>query len=339
MRLALKIGAGLLIVLVLLAAVAFSALYLNASKPEHPVGFTQIAIRDPQDKPLEVAIWYPTDASPSFSVIGLSAQKVAPNAVVVGRDLPLIVISHGNSGMLSSHTDTAVALASAGFVVAAVTHTGDNARDDSYVGTPRWLIDRPRHLHVVLDYMLDEWPAHAQIDRARVGVFGFSAGGFSALVSVGGLPDLAQIASHCQSQPEFACTLWKQLPSTPVPTTAWIHDPRFKAAVVAAPGYGFAFEPDGLSQVTVPVQLWNGADDLNVPYQTNEAVVRRLLPTPPEYHAVPGAAHFAFLAPCPSWLFPAICKDADGFDRVAFHRDFNSAVIAFYKEKLAVRQK
>jgi predicted dienelactone hydrolase len=337
MRLALKVGIGLLIVLALLVAGAFAALYLNAATPERPVGFEEIVIKDPQDKPLAVAVWYPTESRPGLTVIGLSAQMVATNGAVAGRDLPLVVISHGNEGLLSSHSDTALALASAGFVVAAVTHTGDNARDNSYVGTPRWLIDRPRHIHVVLDYMLGDWPAHQQIDRARIGVFGFSAGGFSALVSIGGVPDLAQIASHCNSQAEFACTLWKQLPTAPIPATAWVHDPRFKAAVIAAPGYGFAFGPDGLSRVTAAVQLWNGEDDHNVPYQTNGAVVRRLLPTPPEYHVVPGAAHFAFVAPCPAWLIPAICKDANGFDRTAFHRDFNRSVVAFYKGALAAR--
>jgi hypothetical protein len=74
-----------------------------------------------------------------------------------------------------------------------------------------------------------------------------------------------------------------------------------------------------------------------VPYPTNAAVVRRLLPTPPEYHAIPGAAHFALLARSPAWLFPTICKDANGFDREAFHRDFNRSVVAFYRDRLAAR--
>jgi predicted dienelactone hydrolase len=141
MKLVLKIGAGLLIVLVLLVVAALATLYLNAATPEHPVGFAQIAVKDPQDKPLQVDIWYPTDSPSGLSIVGFSAQKVATNGTVVGRGLPLIVISHGNGGLATSHSDTALALASAGFVVAAVTHTGDNARDDSYVGTPRWLID------------------------------------------------------------------------------------------------------------------------------------------------------------------------------------------------------
>jgi predicted dienelactone hydrolase len=335
MRLRTKIAVGLVIALAVVTIAAVAALFLNAPKPEHLVGFQQATVLDPQDNPLDIGIWYPTDARPGLNLIGLSAQRVAKNGTVVGRNLPLIVISHGNGGLLSSHSDTALALASAGFVVAAVTHTGDNAQDQSYVGTPRWLIDRPRHIHLVLGYMLNAWLAHGQLDRARVGMFGFSAGGFTTLVSIGGVPDLARIASHCKTQPEFACTLWKQLPSASVPATVWTHDPLIAAAVIAAPGYGFAFEPEGLSQVTAAVQLWNGTDDHNVPYETNEAVVRRLLPTPPEYHAVPGAAHFSFLAPCPAWLIPLICEDAKGFDRVAFHQDFNRSVVAFYQKWFA----
>jgi predicted dienelactone hydrolase len=135
MKLALKIIAGLLIALALLVLGVLAAVYLKAATPEHPVGFAEIAVKDHEDKPLQVDIWYPTDSAPGLSLIGLSAQKVATNGTVAGRSLPLVVISHGNGGLASSHSDTALALASAGFVVAAVTHTGDNARDDSYVGT------------------------------------------------------------------------------------------------------------------------------------------------------------------------------------------------------------
>jgi predicted dienelactone hydrolase len=31
----------------------------------------------------------------------------------------------------------------------------------------------------------------------------------------------------------------------------------------------------------------------------------------------------------------AVCQDAPGFDRQAFHREFNAAVVAFFKAKLA----
>jgi predicted dienelactone hydrolase len=333
MRLVFKIVGVVAVVAIAAAASLYLSITWNAAIPQHPVGFMEVAVADSRDRPLDIGIWYPSTGTSKTTILGLSAQKLVVNGPVVGRGLPLIVISHGNGGQFASHSDTALALASAGYVVAAVTHTGDNTRDQSYVGTPRWLIDRPRHIRLLVDYMLSGWKAHGQVNGARVGLFGFSAGGLTGLVSIGGVPDYARLSEHCRKTPEFACTLWKKLPSA-VPAGAWTSDPRIRAAVIAAPGYGFAFEPNGLSHVGAAVQLWNGTEDRNVPYETNEAVVRRLLPVPPEYHAANGAGHFAFIAPCPSWLFPLICKDADGFDRVSFHRDFNRAVLAFFDARL-----
>jgi predicted dienelactone hydrolase len=80
-------------------------------------------------------------------------------------------------------------------------------------------------------------------------------------------------------------------------------------ASVADPDLGFAFAPAGLANVRVPVQLWAGAADQTVPYETNTAVVRRLLRGPVEFHSVPGAAHLSFLAPCGPDGPPAIRQD------------------------------
>jgi predicted dienelactone hydrolase len=52
---------------------------------------------------------------------------------------------------------------------------------------------------------------------------------------------------------------------------------------------------------------------------------------------VPNAGHFAFLAPCTPMAeryAAEICRDPAGFDRAAFHREFNPAVVAFFKAKL-----
>ncbi|GDY35478.1 hypothetical protein ACINB_13700 [Acidovorax sp. NB1] len=46
----------------------------------------------------------------------------------------------------------------------------------------------------------------------------------------------------------------------------------------------------------------------------------------------------AFLAPCPPALAeaaPEICRDAPGFDRVAFHQGFNAKVVGFFQQHLA----
>ena len=61
------------------------------------------------------------------------------------------------------------------------------------------------------------------------------------------------------------------------------------------------------------------------------------LPAKPEFHVVSNAAHFAFLAPCSPALTqsqPEICKDANGFDRVAFHKSFDADVLSFFRRHL-----
>ena len=61
------------------------------------------------------------------------------------------------------------------------------------------------------------------------------------------------------------------------------------------------------------------------------------LPTKPEYHVVANAGHFAFLPECPLFLRLFArdgCRDPPGFDRAAFHRQFNEQVVAFFKAKL-----
>jgi predicted dienelactone hydrolase len=251
---------------------------------------------------------------------------LATNGTAAGRDLPLIVISHGGGEPLAGRADTALALASAGFVAAAVTHTDDETIDRRYVAVSHWLTDRPREIHLTLEYMLHDWPAHGQLNPARVGMFGYSNGGITTLISLGGAPNSAQIAAH-----------WVQLgvPRPPVPPSAWVHDRAIKAAVLAAPAADYLFAPDGLSRVTAPVQLWNGTIDRIEPYEKNAALLRSLLPRPPELHLIPGAGHFTFMSPCPSvlrWAF--FCTETGGFDRAAFHRDFNRSVIEFYQRNM-----
>jgi predicted dienelactone hydrolase len=102
-----------------------------AATPALSAGFERTTVPDPDGQPLEAGVWYPSEAPTSSQPIGLYQQTVAVGGAIAGRNLPLIVMSHGSGGSFEGHYDTALALAEAGFVVAAVTHTGDNYRDHS----------------------------------------------------------------------------------------------------------------------------------------------------------------------------------------------------------------
>jgi len=324
MKLLLRIGIGLLLTVVLLAVVVTASLYVEAARPGHRVGFQMVTMRNPQGKPLQIAIWYPTDSPARFRLIQHVPQMLATDGTVTGRNLPLIMISHGGGEPIGGRADSA--LAAAGFVAAAVVHTDDETIDHRYVAMPRWMTDRPREIYLALAYMLHEWPAHAQLNPARVGMFGYSNGGITTLISLGGVPNPAQIARHWV-QPRGG--------GTAIPDTAWVHAPIIKAAVLAAPAADYLFAPEGLSRVTAPIQLWNGSMDRVEPYEKNAALLRGLLPKLPETHLVAGAGHFTFVSPCPfviRWAF--FCTETGGVNRVAFHREFNQSIIEFYRRNL-----
>jgi predicted dienelactone hydrolase len=320
-----------------IALAALGTLIL-ATTPALSTGFERVMVPDPGGPPLEAGIWYPSTAPATSQPLGLYRQTVAAGGAVAGRDLPLIVMSHGTGGSFEGHYDTALALAEAGFVVAAVTHTGDNYRDQSQFGR---LSTRPPHIKALIDYMLTSWPHRTALDQSRIGAFGFSAGGFTMLVVIGGTPDMTLAGPYCVAHPhEWSCRMVKERKvdrSAVVPAAAWVHDPRIAAAVIVAPAAGYTFLPEGLADVKVPIQLWRGDSDEILPHPNYAQAVYDRLPTKPEYHVVPNAGHFAFLAPCtPAFanVAPEGCRDPPGFDRAAFHREFNPAVVAFFQAKL-----
>ena len=203
-------------------------------------------------------------------------------------------------------------------------------------------MDRPRHISRVIDHMLTQWSGKDRIDAARIGVFGFSSGAFTALASVGGLADLARIAPHCQQHPgDYACQLMARQPAGTAALVTAMAQPareaRVRAAVVAAPALGFTFTQTSLAAVSVPVQLWRAEDDAVLPHPWYVEPVRAALPQPLDYRAVPKAGHFDFLAPCTprfAAMAPPLCSSQSGFDREAFHREFNAAVVGFFKVAL-----
>lgn len=311
----------------------------TAMKAPQPVGFQLMQVPDGAGGSFPTALWYPTTASPRpTTLIGMQLMDVAPDGPIKGSKLGLIVISHGNSGGPGSHVDLAMELAAAGYVVAAPMHTGDNYLDQSGLLTAGWLASRNREMRQTTDYLLAAWVSHGRLDPARVGAFGFSAGGYSVLAAVGAQPDLSLVAGHCARRPEFVCEMLRQVNSPLLEAgfvaPASLPDPRILAAVVAAPGLGFTMVGNALDGVAVPVQLWSANSDTTVPYSSNTKVIRQGLNEKAEFHAIPRAGHMSFLAPCGFIGPPLLCKDADDFDRKAFHVQMNARVIAFFDRQL-----
>jgi predicted dienelactone hydrolase len=292
--------------------------------------------------------WIKIDASPypcatppqdaGDDHIALSGVKECP---LTGDKLPLIVMSNGRMGRFGNHHDTAAALADAGFVVAAINHPKDNGRDHSGTDSLEVLAGRSGDIKRLVDFMLEAWPDSAHVDGRRVGLFGFSMGGYTSLVVIGGNPDFRQGHPRCARSDPRVLPVCLQLENGELPAEVPVHDPRVKAAVIIDPWPEFLLPADHLSAVTVPIQLWSSDPALNSDGLSGccAATIRERLPSKPEWHFVDNAKHFSFLTVCTPGEAegePAICADAPGFDRVAFHRQFHADMIAFFRRHLGV---
>jgi predicted dienelactone hydrolase len=334
---------GVLAAIVALTIGLVGVAYWTALSAERRVGFQISRVTEANGKPFAIGVWYPTDARTwPTSLIGITLMNVARDSPIAGRDLPLVVISHGNGGGLQSHADLALALASAGYVVAAPMHAGDNFADQSAAGAAALYSNRTRQLRAAVDHMLTQWQGRDRIDPERVGAFGFSAGGFTVLAAAGAQPDMRLIAKHCAQAPEFVCDVLRHFNSAllnpdSAATESMQTTPGLRAAVLAAPGLGFTMTPTGLAGMQVPVQLWSGEKDEQVPYATNAKLIQEALGPKVEFHSVPGAGHASFLAPCGLIRPASVCSDPGGFDRMSFHSTMNDEVLKFFEQHLRRR--
>lgn len=295
--------------------------------------------------PIEVGIWYPSPSPVLKRVDVPFGQALAVDGDIEGTSLPLVVLSHGNRGSMRGMSHTALALADAGYVVVALTHPGDN--DQNLVTEPfDWLVSRPQDIADVIAFMLSGWAHADRIAPDRIGVHGFSMGGYTALVSAGAVWDAHLANRFCAATPDEPVCHHNVLkiadPDRFGPRLAAVsRDARIGAVSAVAPGFGWGFDRAGLAGVTVPVQIWSGGRDTLVPHPTNGANIAANLPAPPEVHVVEEAGHFAFMPVChpdvktyDRYAWNIYCVDAEGFDRAAFHEDFHEKVIAFFDAAL-----
>ena len=319
-----------------LAAAMFATALMCASGGAQAAGFQFLDVpAGGGGAEIRGGVWSPCEAAPGVVTVGSFELPVTQNCPIRGENLPLVIISHGYRGTFVGHHDLAEALADAGFVVVAINHPGDNARDLSNSNEPSIFVSRPNDIRRTLDFVLDQSPLKASIDPHAIGFFGFSRGGYTGLVLAGATPDWRAAKERCAANPaEPICAAIGGAPSL-----AANREPRITAFVIVDPVNLFLAE--GLKGATAPIQFWSsefGGDGVT---PQGDAFVRNALPTPPEAHQAKGAGHFAFLVPCPAPLAtqaPAICADSPGFDRATFHHEMNAAVLAFFQATLTRRR-
>jgi predicted dienelactone hydrolase len=233
------------------------------------------------DRALAVDVWYPvppgTDGEPSayelpgdISIRGAALHEpdAAPGA------FPLMVFSHGGSGLRFQNFSLAEVLASHGFVVAAPDHAG-NTVHDQIEGTGATFdevaVDRPLDVSLVIDWVAERVadsgdPLAGAADVGAVGVVGHSLGGFTALAAAGGTDSVEA-------------------------------DERVAAVVPIAP-LSSLLTDENLQAVRVPALFVGGTADHATPI-TPDLARPFLLAGAPAYRVdVVGASHWSFTDIC-----------------------------------------
>lgn len=303
-----------------------------------------------------VTVYYPTQAAPAPLRRGPFLLQLSDCGAPARGNGRLVVVSHGSGGGPWVHADLARSLVEAGFVVALPQHRGDNAKDDGRPGPESW-VQRPAEVSRAIDAVGRDARLAPLLQLDRVGAYGFSAGGHTALSLAGGRWSPAAFTAHCEAHlaEDFqtcvglitrltggwadglkkwvALTVLRLKFDDSTPQTH--NDPRIAAVVAGAP-LAADFEMASLAAPRVPLGLVTLAQDRwLVPRFHSDRVIAAC--TSCEVIAnLPSAGHGALLSPLPpgfSGLAAEMLNDPPGFDRSVLAA-VDAKITAFFSRHL-----
>ncbi len=175
--------------LCLLLAVAFAVAVTAA---EANVGLIEIAGKDGEGS---VTVYYPSNDEAKIGRRGPFTFEFAWQGVPAKGNGRLIVMSHGSGGSPWVHANLAQTLVADGFVVAMPEHRGDNYKDPGTPGPESWK-RRPVEVSHAIDVVSRDARFGPLLALDKVGMYGMSAGGHTALTLAGGRWSPARFTQH-----------------------------------------------------------------------------------------------------------------------------------------------
>jgi predicted dienelactone hydrolase/ABC-type amino acid transport substrate-binding protein len=213
---------------------------------------------------------------------------------------PIVIISHGFGDVKESFAFLAEHLASYGFVALVPEHVGSDLqyREVYLQGrlntllSPMEFINRPQEISFLIDKLEElvaespEWAARLDLDR--IGMAGDSLGSSTTLAIAGAEINHARLVQTCNRESillNFALYLECRAQFLP-PQNFDLTDPRVKAVVVGHPLGAALYGPEGFSQITVPLLMVSGSEDIVSPVVTEQFHPFIWLQTTPKYLAM-----------------------------------------------------
>lgn len=282
------------------------------------------AVRDADHRDsVRYTVWYPAQSGAQETALTIGppgaplfevGTAAADAAMAKGR-WPVLLLSHGNGGSARMMGWFGTAMARAGYVVIAVDHPGNNGVDPMTEAGSILMWNRVDDLAAALGAVQADPALATDIDTTRLGIAGYSAGGFTALVAAGARPDVQRLLAFCRAHPaDGVCapqaenptlTLARRIRVAATPELApWVATsgddralPGVRAVFLIAPAMVQAFAPEELGKVPSPVSIIVGAADTVAAPATNSEVAAAALPKA-RLTTLPAVGHYDFLSSC-----------------------------------------
>ncbi|MBS0343738.1 MAG: dienelactone hydrolase [Proteobacteria bacterium] len=303
-----------------------------------------------------VTLYYPTADAEQPVRRGLFTLALAPQGRPVPGNGRLVVISHGSGGSPWVHADLARTLVQAGFTVAMPEHRADNYKNDSDPGPDSWTL-RPAEVSRAIDAVGRDPRFAPLLQLDKVGVYGMSAGGHTALSMAGGRWSPAGFKRHCEAhlEEDFQSCVgliarltggwadgikkWAALAVIRYrfsDDTPRVHsDPRVAAVVAGVPSSA-DFDMESLAWPPVPLGLVTAQQDRWLIPRFHSDRVLQACKTCEHIADLPHGGHGALLSPLPPGLTGLIgdmLNDPPGFDRGQM-AEVDQRITAFFARHL-----
>ncbi len=322
------------------------------------------AWRDAKTHALVTDIWYPADpaAVEAMQWIGSpdapfakGAKAARDAALIAGSEkFPLILLSHGIGGSSAMMAWLGAALASHGYIAAAVNHPGNNALVDYTLPGAIFWGQRAHDISTLLDLLRADATFGPRIDANRIGAAGFSLGGLTVIELAGGIAEFSRYQDFCKSpKADGMCNDTLEYPGLLAKTTALAktdpaiqaglaenskshRDPRIRAIFAMAPALGPAFDPASLAKISIPTQIVAGAVDNVVPLDSSAKFFAASIPHA-QLTIFQAVGHYTFLATCQELgdrTKPQLCIDQAGILRDEIHAQTATMAAKFFDANL-----
>ncbi|PMM37027.1 alpha/beta hydrolase family protein [Vibrio splendidus] len=326
-----------------------SLLFLCASSIASDVGFTQVTLTDDPNRPLNTAIWYPTQDESNTSLIGdnpaFRGTRVIKDGEIQSSTFPVVLLSHGYRGNWRNQNWLATELASRGYIVAATDHPGTTSFDQSPEQAAKWW-ERPRDITRTIDYLLSEVQWKQAVNANNIAAIGHSLGGWTVMQLAGAKIDRATFEAECLIYPNpRTCGLSDELGLSQVqpsePSNKNLSDPRIQRVVSLDLGLARSFSVGSLNDITVPTLILAAGIDIgDLPQALESGYIAEHMPLNlRRYKVYESATHFSFIQSCKPGAVPMleeevpgdgiICKDGVGTSRDQLHQLILNDIISF----------